>query len=109
MSKKKFIPWLVCDQDNNKCPTPEELKNDIRKYYDDDVEAFEFEISLVKENNKFGQESCGWDGEDKIILFDSAEDSFETIEELYKNLLGFYKRTEKKCKEMNDNKQNTLY
>jgi|WetSurMetagenome_2_1015567.scaffolds.fasta_scaffold290042_2 hypothetical protein len=109
MPKKKFIPWLVCDQDENKCPTLEELKVSLERSYDNDSGAYEFEISLVKENNKFGQQSCGWDGEDKIILFDSMNYGFDTIEELHKNLVNFYKRAEKKCKKMNDNKQEALY
>lgn len=34
-------------------------------------ERNDFEISVIKKDNKLGHESWGWSGKDKIILFDS--------------------------------------
>lgn len=106
---KKFVKWLVCDQEDNRCPTLEELKKTLDKYYDGNPDAYEFEISLVKEDNKFGQQSYGWDGDDKIILFDSLREEFETVEELHKKLDSYYKRAIKKCANMNKNLEEALY
>lgn len=109
MEKNRFVLWLVCDQDRNICPTLQELEENVKEYYDNESGAYEFEISLVKEDNKLGQQSCGWDGKDKIILFDSLDYEFDTVKELYKNLVSFYARAEKKCKYMNKNKEDDLY
>ena len=36
-----------------------------------DIDEFEYEIAVVREDNELGQESFGWGGFNKLILFDS--------------------------------------
>lgn len=47
--------------------------------------GIKFEVSVVRENNKYGIASWGWRGEDKLILFSSMHCVSRRIE-AYKRL-----------------------
>jgi len=68
--KKKRAKWIV----NSKVVTRKEYEKLYKEGGEDpkdyDIEDFQdIEISVVRENDKHGQESYGWGGDDKIILF----------------------------------------
>lgn len=76
------VKWVV----NSKYTTEEEmiaLYRDIDNEDVDENEEFdsftEVEISVIREDNEEGKESYGWDGMDKIILFDEGDYSEEDI------------------------------
>ena len=59
--------WVV----SNKYTTRKEMEEYYGKDSGYNIEDFqEIEISIIRKNNKLGKESYGWNGFDKIILFD---------------------------------------
>jgi hypothetical protein len=77
MRSKKYIPWVV-----SRCDDIDSLGTIIRDTYDNCVEDYEFEVGVVKSDNKLGLSSGGWEGGDKIILFDNDNYQFESVAEL---------------------------
>lgn len=71
MEKTKWIvqSWFTTREECEKyC---KEKDNDPDDW---DIEDFqEIEISVVREDNKHGQESYGWEDMDKIVLFDEFD------------------------------------
>jgi len=77
MSKSK---WIVKSKYTTRKEDEQFCREQGADPEDYDIEDFnEVEISVVREDNKTGLESYGWDGQDKIILF---EDEVYTEEEI---------------------------
>lgn len=73
VKKSEWIVRSTCDYRRDKDDEGyAKLKNDFREY--------EFEIALIRKNNKLGKRSFGWAGVDKIIVSDGLE-SFQEFEE----------------------------
>lgn len=84
MSKSK---WIV--------KSDYETREELEKLYKEsgvdpdeyDIEDFnEIEISVVREDNKHGLESGGWEDKNKIVLFSDPEERSKEDMEWYKNV-----------------------
>jgi hypothetical protein len=76
----------------------------IEDCYDGNVQSYELEICLVKEDNILGQKSCGYACEKKIVLFDSETYQFSTVSELRNFLIQAKQAAEIMCKALNESK-----
>lgn len=84
MSRSK---WIV----EAKFETREELEKLYKEMGADleeqGIEDFnEVEISIIREDNELGKKSYGWDGDDKITLFDEPEETTEESMKWYKKV-----------------------
>ncbi len=95
MKKAKWIADLKFTTRKEFEKTCKEQSLDPKDY--DIHEYSEIEISVVREDNKRGQESYGWGDDDKIILFDGSDHEEVTREDMD----WYQKVAETICKALN--------
>jgi hypothetical protein len=97
-----YIKWVVSGLFGT--PNIKTLSETIEDCYDGHVESYELEISLVKESNTWGQDSCGYADKEKIVLFDSETYQFSTVVQLSRFLIQAKQAAEIMCKALNESK-----